>query len=113
MNYIDKNKNYTNPDQSGVDSSVERVGDLTNEPAINKPRVKTTTSKMANLLEGLQFPATKEEILNHINQKSPLMGNRINDVFEIINNNLEDGIKYQNAYDIGLATNIVEKKNED
>ena len=33
---------------------------------------------MANLLEGLQFPATKEDIKNHLNRKSPSMGNRVN-----------------------------------
>lgn len=65
---------------------------------------------MANLLEGLQFPATKDEIKNHLNRKSPAMGNRVNDVFEAVQNNLEDGIKYDNVYAVELATGLVEKK---
>jgi hypothetical protein len=65
---------------------------------------------MANLLEGLQFPATKEDIRNHINRKSPSMANRINDVFEAVQNNLEDGVSYNNVYDIELAAGLVQKK---
>jgi hypothetical protein len=38
------------------------------------------------------------------------MGNRINDVFEAVQNNLEDGIRYNNVYDVELAAGLVEKK---
>jgi len=38
------------------------------------------------------------------------MGNRINDVFEAVQNNLEDGVKYDSAYAIELAAGLVEKK---
>ena len=103
-------KNYTNPQESGVDSSVERVGSITNEPAENQAKHKKVTSKLANLLEGLKFLAIKEDILDHVNRKSPLMGNRTNDVFESMNNNLKEGIEYKNVYEIGLAAQIVEKK---
>jgi Protein of unknown function (DUF2795) len=67
---------------------------------------------MANLLEGLEFPATKEDIKDHINRKSPTMGNRNNDVLEAIQNNLEDGVKYNNVYDVELAARLVEKKKD-
>ncbi len=109
MSYVRDDKNYTDPSQSGVDSAVQRAGDLTNEPPITEATNKTTVSKLANLLEDLKFPATKEEILDHINKKSPAMGNRINDVFESIQNNLEDGIVYENTYKVGLASRFVEK----
>lgn len=108
MSYVQKDKNYTDPSQSGVDSSVERAGDLTHEPPVNEATDKATTSKLANLLEDLEFPATKEEILDHINRKSPSMGNRINDVFESVNNNLEDGVEYKNTYHVGLASKLVQ-----
>jgi hypothetical protein len=49
-------------------------------------------SKMANLREGLQLPPTKEDIKNHSNRNSPSMRNRVNDVLESVNNNLEDGV---------------------
>jgi hypothetical protein len=47
---------------------------------------------MANLREGLQLPPTKEDIKNHSNRNSPAMGNRVNDVLDFVNNNLEDGV---------------------
>ncbi len=96
--------------QSGADSQTERVGDITVKPPVNAPTNRDTVSKMANLLEGLQFPATKEDIKNHLNRKSPSMGNRVNDVFESVNNNLEDGVKYDNVYAVELAVGLVKKK---
>ena len=65
---------------------------------------------MANLLEGLQFPATTEDIKNHLNHKSPAMGNRINDVLETIQNNLNQKSENQDVYDIALVTGLVKKK---
>ncbi len=110
MSSVSSDKNYTDPKNSGMDSSADRVGDLTGEPAINAPTDRDKASKMANLLEGLQFPATKEEIKDHINRKSPSMGNRVNDVFEAVHNNLEDGIRYENVYAVEQAARLVEKK---
>jgi hypothetical protein len=112
MSNVSSDRNYTDSTQSGVGATSERVGDATGEPSTNEPTNRVTASKMANLLEGRQFPATKEDIKNHINRKSPAMGNRINDVFEAVHNNLEDGVKYNSTYAIELAAGLVEKKNE-
>ena len=38
------------------------------------------------------------------------MGNRINDVLEAVQNNLQDGVRYSNVYDVELAAGLVEKK---
>jgi hypothetical protein len=102
-------RNYTDVEQSGINSKAERVGDITREPPTNEPTDHEKASKMANLLEGLKFPATKEEIRKHINEKSPSMGNRINDVFEAIENNLDDGREYASAYDVEVAAGLVKK----
>ena len=110
MSYVSDDRNYTDPSQSGIDSTTERAGDTTGEPPTNEAINRKTASKMANLLEGLQFPATKEDIRNHINRKSPSMGNRINDVFESVQNNLEDGVAYESVYAIELAARLVEKR---
>src|SRR5437764_3122926 len=110
MSHTPDDRNYTDSNQSGVSSALERAGDVSGEPPTNEATSRETASKMANLLEGLQFPATKEDIRNHINRKSPAMGNRINDVFEAVQNNLEDGVSYNNVYDIELAAGLVEKK---
>jgi hypothetical protein len=102
-------RNYTDVEQSGINSKAERVGDLTGEPSTNEPIDHEKASKMANLLEGLKFPARKEEIRKHVNEKSPSMGNRINDVFEAIENNLDDDREYASAYDVEVAAGLVRK----
>ena len=112
MSYVSSDRNYTDNTQSGVTAKAERVGDITGEPPTNKATDRDASSKMANLLEGLEFPATKEDIRNHINRKSPTMGNRNNDVLEAIQNNLDDGVKYNSVYDIELAVGLVVQKKE-
>ena len=109
MSYVSDDRNYTDNTQSGIDAPAERVGDITGEPPTNETADRNTASKMANLLEGLQFPTTKEEIKDHINRKSPSMGNRINDVMEAVQNNLREDIQYNSVYDIGIAARIVKK----
>ena len=88
---------------------AERVGELTGEPPSNKAVDRDKASKTANLLEGLQFPATKEDIRRHLNEQWPSMGNRINDVLEAIQNNLDDSTKYRSAYEVELAAGLVVK----
>ncbi|AFU58158.1 hypothetical protein Ngar_c12180 [Candidatus Nitrososphaera gargensis Ga9.2] len=100
-------RNYTNVEQSGVNARTERVGDTTGEPPTNEAVDRDKASKLANLLEGLAFPATKEKILSHLNQRSPAMGNRINDVLEAARNNLDDGTEYDSAYDVEVAAGLV------
>jgi hypothetical protein len=102
-------RNYTNVEQSGINSKAERVGDITGEPPINEAMDRNKASKLANLLEGLEFPATKEKIRNHLNASSPSMGNRINDVVEAIQNNLDDGREYGSTYDVEVAAGLVKK----
>lgn len=99
--------NYTDPDQSSTGVRTERVGDITGEPPTNKAADKDKASKMANLLEGLQFPATKQEIKAHLNMKSPSMGNRINDVLEAVENNLDEERRYDSAYDVEIAAGLI------
>jgi hypothetical protein len=105
-------RNYTEVGKSGIDAKAERVGNITGEPPTNEAIDRERASKLANLLEDLKFPATKEEIKNHLNAKSPSMGNRINDVLEAIENNLDDVKKYVSAYDVEVAAGLVKKKTE-
>jgi hypothetical protein len=39
------------------------------------------------------------------------MGNRINDIFEVIWNNLRDDVTYNNAFEIEKAAGLVKKTN--
>jgi hypothetical protein len=105
-------RNYTNVEESGIDSKADRVGDITGEPPTNKAVDHDKAAKMANLLEGFEFPATKEKIRNHLNTRSPSMGNRINDVVEAIENNLDDDREYASAYDVEAAAGLVVKIGE-
>lgn len=109
MSYVSSDPNYTDRD-SNNESSIYRVGDISGEPPTNEATNSHVASKLANLLEGLIFPATKEKIKDHVNRKSPTMGNRINDVFEAIQNNLEDGISYNSVYEIEQAAGLVKKR---
>jgi hypothetical protein len=103
--YVSDDKNYTDPDISGVDAA-DRAGDARDKPA-NEPVDRDKAAKMANLLEDLKFLATKEDIKNQLNRKSPGMGNRINDIFEAVWNNLDDGKTYNSAYEIEKAAGLV------
>lgn len=106
-------RNYTDPARTNVGAAAERVGDLTGQPPSSEAVDRDKASKMANLLEGLEFPATKEQIRKHVNQKSPGMGNRVNDVLEAIENNLDDRKEYGSAYDIEVAAGLVEQSGRD
>ena len=65
---------------------------------------------MATLLNGISFPTNKEKIKDHLNKLSPSMGNRINDVLEAIQNNLDDNVEYNSTYEIEKAANLIEKQ---
>ncbi len=108
MSYVSDDRNYTDPNNSGIDS-ISRVGDITGEPPTNEATDRDKAAKMANLLEDLKFPATKEDIKDHINRKSPAMGNRINDIFEVVWNNLRDDITYNSAYEVEKACRLGKK----
>ena len=103
------NNNYTNPSQTRENPSAERVGDATGQPATNQATDREKAAKLANMLEDLEFPATKEKIKDHVNRKSPSMGNRVNDVMESIMNRLQDGTSYENAYEVEKATGLVKE----
>jgi hypothetical protein len=109
MSYVSSDPNYTDRD-SNNESSINRVGDISGEPPTNEATNTQVASKLVNLLEGLTFSATKEKIKDHVNRKSPTMGDRINDVFEAIQNNLEDGISYNTVYEIEQAAGLVKKR---
>lgn len=108
MSYVSSDPNYT--DRGVSENSVDRVGDISGVPPTNQAINRPVASKLANLLEGIMFPATKERIKDHLNRKSPTMGNRINDALEAVQNNLEDGINYNSVYEIEQAAGLVERK---
>jgi hypothetical protein len=92
--------------------SVGRVGDITQEPATNEAVNTSEASKIANLLQGLTFPATKEQIKNYIaDGKSITISSKSAKITsQFIDDNLQDGKKYNNTYEIERALGLVIKK---
>ena len=55
---------------------------------------------LANLLEDLNFPATKADIQNHVNKKQSSESKKEGMVEAV--NNLKDGVSYNSVYEIEL-----------
>jgi hypothetical protein len=98
--------------KDGSHRSVGRIGDITQEPATNEAVNTSEASKIANLLQGLTFPATKEQIKNYIaDGKSITISSKSAKITsQFINDNLQDGKKYNSTYEIERALGLVIKK---
>ena len=95
----------------GSHRSVGRVGDITQEPATNEAVNTSEASKIANLLQGLTFPATKEQIKNYIaDGKSITISSKSAKITSQFIDNLQDGKKYNSTYEIERALGLVVKK---
>jgi hypothetical protein len=105
-------RNCMDIEQSGIDSAAERVGEIALEPPTNEAVDHNKAAKMANLLEGLEFPATKEKIMIHLNARSFDIGDRINQLVKAIENILDNHREYRNAYDVEVAAGHVIKRAE-
>lgn len=106
MSFVSENPNFTEKKYN----SAYRKGDVTGEPADNIATDLKKAAKLATLLNGISFPTNKEKIKDHLNKLSPSMGNRINDVLEAIQNNLDDNVEYNSTYEIEKAANLIEKQ---
>ena len=91
--------------------AIQMTAASTQEP-VNEATNKDIASRMANMLEGIDFPVTKEEIINHIQKKKigNTHGESLEDVLGSIHNNLQDDIKYDNVYEIEKAARLVVQK---
>ncbi len=90
-----------------VKNYVYRIEDNDRKSAENSPTDIKKASKLANLLEGISFPVNKEKIKDHLNRLSPSMGNKINNVLEAIQNNLDENVEYKTTYEIEKAAGLV------
>jgi hypothetical protein len=97
----------------GSHRSVGRVGDITQEPVTNEAVNTNEASKIANLLQGLTFPATKEQIKNYIadGKSITISSESAKITSQFIEDNLQDGRKYNSTYEIERALGLVVKKN--
>ncbi len=88
---------------------VARVGDATGEAATNTAKDTDRASMLATLLEGIKFPATKDEIQSHINAKSPSGEIGIHDFLKALEQNLDENALYSNTYEVELAIGLVSR----
>jgi len=103
MAYVSDNPNFTEKSEN----DISKIADIDGKSVENSPIDIKKASKLANLLEGISFPADKEKIKDHLNRLSPSMGNRINDVLEAIQNNLDENVEYNTTYEIEKAAGLV------
>ncbi|TLX86006.1 MAG: hypothetical protein E6L04_04295 [Thaumarchaeota archaeon] len=72
----------------------------------NKPVDRTKASKLANMLEGLDFPTDKPKILLYVNEK--LSGQtQDSDLIQKLQNNLTDNKQFKNVYEIEKQAGLV------
>jgi hypothetical protein len=84
-----------------------QVGETTGQSTENKPVDKESASRLANVLEGFNFPADKAKILSFVNQKLAPAEGENNDLIKTLQNNLTDNKQYGNVYEIGKQAGLV------
>jgi hypothetical protein len=93
----------------GKRANPERVGDITGKPPTNIAMDRDKAAKMADLLAGLYFPATKEEILHFIKRRidHKKRDKDIDDIVRRIQQYLDDKKQYRDVYEIGQVLGLV------
>ena len=93
-------------------ASVHHVGDNSREPAIIEAVDTNEASKIANLLQGLTFPATKEQIKEYIvdSKSISISVENTRSISQFIENKLVNGKEYNSTYEIEEALGLVVKK---
>jgi hypothetical protein len=105
--------NYvSDSEKSRLGSSVQHVGDITNGPATNEAVDADEASKIASLLQGITFPATKEQIKEYIADSKSISASseNVRNMLQIIENNLPGEREYNTVYEIEKSLGIVVKK---
>jgi hypothetical protein len=114
MIYVTNDPNYdSESEKQNADVSVERVGDITQEPATNEAVDTNEASKIANLLQGLRFPATKEQIKEYIadGKSITISDENAKNTSQRIEESLLDGKRYNSTYEIEKALGLVIERN--
>jgi hypothetical protein len=101
--------NKGNRRRTTTTNAPERVGDITGKAPTNIALDRDKAAKMADLLEGLHFPATKGEILHFINRRinHKKRDKDIDEVVKRIQQYLDSRKQYQDVFEIGQALGLV------
>jgi hypothetical protein len=114
MIYVTNDPNYdSESEKQNADASVERICDITPEPVTNEAVDTNEASKIANLLQGLRFPATKEQIKEYIadGKSITISDENARNTSQYIEESLQDGKRYNNTYEIEKALGLVIERN--
>jgi hypothetical protein len=74
----------------------------------NIPTDREKASKLANMLEGLDFPADKPKIMSYLNQKQSADSDK--DIIQKLQNNLTGNKKFENVYEIEKQAGLVREE---
>jgi hypothetical protein len=114
MIYVTNDPNYdSESEKQNADASVERICDITPEPVTNEAVDTNEASKIANLLQGLRFPATKEQIKEYIadGKSITISDENAKNTSQRIEESLLDGKRYNSTYEIEKALGLVIERN--
>lgn len=90
-----------------AEKRAERVGDITGQPPEAKALNREKAANLANLLEDLEFPATKAEIKEHIGNKRP---DQISEEYlDKVVDNLKENVGYESVFEIEVDAGLVKK----
>jgi hypothetical protein len=115
MIYVTNDPNYdSESEKQNADASVERICDITPEPVTNEAVDTNEASKIANLLQGLRFPATKEQIKEYIadGKSITISDENARDTSQYIEESLQDGKRYNSTFEIEKALGLVIERNK-
>jgi hypothetical protein len=82
----------------------------TGESTANEALNNEMAARMANLLEGLDFPITKEQIINHLQNKAGDTNQNMDDILKFVQSRLQNNLKYNNVYEIEKTMNLVKER---
>lgn len=74
----------------------------------NTPTDRDKASKLANMLEGLDFPADKPKIMSYLNERQSAESD--NDIIQKLQSNLTDNKKFENVYEIEKQAGLVKEE---
>jgi hypothetical protein len=111
---LNEHNNDSESEISRSGSSVQRVGDITGEPATNEAVDTDEASKIASLLQGITFPATKDQIKEYIADSKSISASseNVGNMLQTIENNLPEEREYNSVYEIENSLGLVVKKKE-
>lgn len=103
-----------NSDSTGnrVAPKADRVDYVTGRRQPNRGVDKAEASRLADLLEGIRYPATKDEIRKNIKSK-PSPDSETREIMDAIEKNLDGDATFASTYHVELAAGLVKSSDNE